>query len=53
MDKRDYSDPSCCFDHSDYSASPDLSPCPSAVDIKKVMAELDELISSAQYDAAT
>lgn len=53
MDKRDYSDPSCCFDHSDYSASPDLSPCPSAADIKKVMAELDELISSAQYDAAT
>lgn len=52
MDKRDYSEPSCYFDSSDYSASPDLSPCPSAADIKKVMAELDELLGSARYDAA-
>lgn len=52
MDKRDYSEPSCCFDSSNYSTAPDLSPCPSAADIKTVMAELDELLDSAQYDAA-
>ena len=52
MDKRDYSEPSCCFDCSDYSGRPDSAPCPVAADIKEVTAILDAFLNSGHYDEA-
>lgn len=52
MDKRDHTEPICCFDFSDYSGSPDAAPCPAASDIKEVLAKLDALLNAGRYDEA-
>lgn len=36
----------CCFDASQYTGSPDTAPCPTAVDIPKVISRLDSLLSA-------
>lgn len=53
MEKRDYTEPCCCFDTSGFSESPDVSPCPSAADIKAVLAKLDKLLNAGRYTEAS
>lgn len=38
-------DRKCCFDASQYTGFPDTLPCPTAVDIPNVIAELDALLN--------
>ena len=52
MDKAEYSDPSCCFDASQYMGHPDTEPCASAVNVPEVVKELDRLQNSGQLGQA-
>ena len=52
MDNAEYSDPSCCFDASQYIGHPDSEPCASAVNVPEVVKELDRLQNSGQLSEA-
>ena len=52
MDKAEYSDPSCCFDASQYTGHPDSEPCASAVNVPEVVKELDRLQNSGHLEQA-
>ena len=38
-----HSEPRCCFDASMFLGHPDAEPCPRAVDVPRVVTELDRL----------
>ena len=45
-------EPSCCFDASMYTGTPDSTPCSVNLDIKRIIAELDKLLYSGDDTAA-